>query len=317
MTLLLLWCCLQDPEAKAAAFVDEMRTEDITVRRKALDGILAIGKPAVPALLRALADETPGLKERVDGLVGKFSSKEWKERDEAMRSLVRLGRRAMDFLKSHVEETDAEVLWRVKTALAEIEEQRPRESQLDFVRNASLCLALGQIGEGAAVGPLLKELTRTQSGEVKLRAVEALALLRASVSDTQADEASEEAVKLLASSRDRRERTLLVRSLGRLRSRAAVQPLKSLLEKSERDVYLKRNAMQALVAIGDWSGVAAIVRCLESEDIYLRDATIEVLAPMAGGDQGFDALKEPKENAGALKKFHDWWAGKSGKLWED
>ena len=100
MTLLLLWCCLQDPEAKAAAFVDEMRTEDITVRRKALDGILAIGKPAVPALLRALADETPGLKERVDGLVGKFSSKEWKERDEAMRSLVRLGRRAMDFLKS-------------------------------------------------------------------------------------------------------------------------------------------------------------------------------------------------------------------------
>jgi HEAT repeat protein len=315
--LLALLILLQDPDAKAGALIGDLRTDDAIARRAAVEGLLDLGKACVPAILRTLADETPGLAARVEELVGKLNEKDWKTRDEAMRALSRIGRRAIDFLKPHAENANAEVRWRVKTALAEIEELRPRESALDFARNAALCQVLGLVADPQAVKPLSKQLLESGSADVRLRAGEALGLLRSAMTDADADEACEELIKLLGASKDRRERSLIVKTMGLLRSASAVKPLSSLVEsKAERDVHLKRNAMAALAAISDAGGLAAVVRALESEDVYLRDAASCVLAPLIG-ETGFDPRLEVKANADAVKKAKAWWAKKFGKSWEE
>ncbi len=317
LLLCALVCALQDPDAKAAATIDELRADDIAVRRKAIEALIELGKTAVPAILRTLADESPGLPQRVEDLVKKLAAKEWKERDEAMRSLARLGRRAIEFIKKHTDDGDPEVRWRVKTSLAEIEEMKGRESTLDFTRNAALCQVLGQIGDGRAVKPLLKEMLGSGSPDVRLRAGEALGLLRASLSSADADEACDEAIRLLSASKDRRERALLVKTMGLLRSKAAVRPLTGLVDdKAERDVHLKRNAMAALAIIGEADGLAAVVRSLDSDDVYLREAAYEILKPLAG-DGGFDPRLDAKANAEAIKKCRAWWSKKSGKDWQE
>jgi HEAT repeat protein len=318
IALLAALALLQEPDTKAAALIDDLRTDDAAVRRRSVDGLIELGKDAVGAILRVLADESPGLQARVGDLVKQLASKEWKQRDEAMRSLIRLGRRAIDFLKTHAENADPEVAWRVKTALAEIEEMKPRENALDHARNAALCHVLGLVGDERAVEPLLWQLTKIQNAEVKLRAAQALGLLRAVMNDAQAEKAGDEVVATLSGGRDRRERALLVKTLGLLRAKGAVQQLRTLVEeRSERDIHIKKNAMASLAAIGDPDGFASIVKALAADDAYLREAALSVLAPLTGGDLAFDPRRDAKENAEAIAAFKAWWSRKFSKEWKD
>jgi HEAT repeat protein len=314
---ILLLALAQTADEKASALIDQLRNDDAAARRKALDALVEIGKPAVPAILRTLAEEAPDLPAKVEGLVKKLAAKEWKERDEAMKGLARIGRRAVDSLKPHADVADPEVAWRVRTALAEIEEGRPREVAMDHLRNAALCEALGFLGEGSAAAPLVKELSGSPSAEVRLRAAEALGRLRATMGGAQADEAAEKVVEFLGSGQttDRRARSSLVKTLGLLRSAAAVKALSAML-RDDRDLHVKRLAMIALMAIGDAAGAQAVVKALESEDPYLREAAMTVLSGPAGGTHGFDPRKDAAGNAEALGKFRAWWEKAHRKTWE-
>jgi HEAT repeat protein len=84
-----------------------------------------------------------------------------------------------------------------------------------------------------------------------------------------------------------------------------------------KDVHLKRAAMRALMAIGETRGVAAVVRALESDDVYVRDAAVQVLAEAAGDDFGLD----PRVAAGAqrerIEAARAWWEKKYHGEWEE
>jgi HEAT repeat protein len=88
-------------------------------------------------------------------------------------------------------------------------------------------------------------------------------------------------------------------------------------EGERRDVHLKRAMMRALAAIDDARGTAAIVRALASDDVYLRDAAIEVLAEAAGQDFGLDARQAPEAAAEKIQAARQWWSKKYGKEWAE
>ncbi len=325
LTLLLsaLAFAQSDDEKKILALIEDLKVEDAAARRRALEGLRDRGKAAAPLMLAVLADERPGLEGQIDDLVVKLASADWKARDAAHKGLVRLGRHARARLQSHEAAPDAEVAWRVKAALAEIEEKERDEATYEYLRNAGLCEALGALEEAKAA-PLLARLVDAAPTAnpaladaqftMRARAAEALGRLRASLSQEQADAAAEKTVELAQGTRDRRLGVPLLQTLGRLKSGVAVTPLLSYVKDAERkDVHLKHAAMRALAAIDDPRGVAGIVAQLASDDVYLRYGAVEVLGE-AGADFGIDPRSAPDDKAKAARA---WWEKRYGKDWQD
>jgi HEAT repeat protein len=308
---------LQDDIEKA---VEALKTEDAAQRRGALEGLLKRGAAAVPPALRALEGASPAAPERIAALLRQLASKGWKERDEAMQALVRLGRSAKAGLEAVPAEGDPEVVWRVKAALAEIQERAGREDLLEELRNAALCEFLGEAGDARAVGPLLRVLSAPggeSRPELKLRAADALGKLAGRLAAAQSEDAAERVLALLEKTPSPLQKGLLIRVLGRLRSPACVRPLSALLaDRSEKNLHLKRACLAALAQTGDAAALRAVIETLGSADPYLRQAAAAALDEASGAPSGFDPRLTAEENREAVAKLQAWWTKKFNRAWE-
>ncbi|HVE42781.1 MAG TPA: HEAT repeat domain-containing protein [Planctomycetota bacterium] len=308
-------------QADVDKLLERLRTEDAGERRRAQAELIRLGAEAVPAMLRTLESASPRPEEEVTRLVKRLESPRWKERSEATEALVRLGRAAIPVLEAKVAAADPEAAWRLKSAIAEIREKAGQDEQLEEYRAAALCDALGQAGDGRAVVPLLKLLEADAPEKripLKLRASQALGLLRATMSAGQAEEAADRILQQLERITSPLEKAMLFQTLGRLGAASAVRPLAALLsDRSEKNVHLKRSAMAALAAIGQARGVHAIVDALTADDVYVRQGAAALLQELAGDLFGFDPRATPDENQSAIEKFKSWGASKYGKDWNN
>lgn len=315
LLLLLLLSPLQD---RVEGIIDRLGGEDPAVRARAYTELAGLGAEGVAAALRALEGTGEGDGAGVERLVAQLRSKHWRERDRAMRALARMGTAARPFLEKHAGSPEPEVAWRVKIALARIEEGAEAESKGRDQRVAALCEFLGDSGDGRAVEVLLRVLG-TGEGEVteaRLRAAEGLALLRAKMDDATALKVAGRVLALVEGSRLAQVRSRLIRTLGGLRVRVAVHPLVRLLEdRSEPDAHLKRTCIAALAATGDPDGLRAVVKALESEEVYVREAASVFLSELVKEPFGFDPRANAKANAEAVSKYRAWWAKKFGREW--
>lgn len=293
--------------------ISRLKTDSAAERRRVMEEICKQGVQAIPAALRVLENAQAGIPEQVASWVRQLSSRNWKEREEASRSLVRLGRFAKPALMEHENAADPEVAWRVRAVMAEITEKAGRDEQLDDVRNAALCEFLGEAGDVSCVKPLLK-LLATGNPPVRLRAAEALGKLRRHMEPAPAEEAAEKILEMLGNARLPAHRTLLLRALGRLKAAAGVRPLAALLtDRSEKNLFVKQACMAALVEGGDERGFRAVIETLASDDVYLRQSAAALLTEATGQAFGYDPCAA--ENREAIAKFKGWWGKKHGKEW--
>jgi HEAT repeat protein len=236
-----------------------------------------------------------------------LGSDAWTERDRALRELCALGRTAREALAKRTGEADPEVAWRVRAALAEIEERAVRDERLDELRDGALADLLGELGDPRGAAPLLALLRdgpAERRTDAKIRAATALGKLRAGLSDAQAEEVAERALGLLGDASEPRERAVLVRALGRLRAPAGLRPLAALLaNRSEKDVHLRAEALRALAQSSDPAALRAVVEAIDADDPWVRGAAAAALAALAG---------EPVDAAGARA----WWSKRFGKPWD-
>lgn len=298
----------------------KLRTEDAAERRRIQAELAALGPSAVPAMIRALESASPRPEEEVARLVKRLGSQSWKERSEATEALVRLGRTAVPVLEARIAGADSEAAWRLRSAVSEIREKAGQDEQLEEIRAAALCDLLGQAGDGRAVAPMLQLLAADgpeKRLQLKLRACQALGLLRAAMSAAQADDAADRVLQVLERIPGPLDKAMLLQSLGRLGVPAAARPLAALLaDRSEKNVHLKRSCMAALAAMGHARGVRAIVDALGADDVYVRQGAGAVLEALAGESFGFDPRVPASENQAAIDKYRTWGAAKYGKAWE-
>ncbi|MBV8879688.1 MAG: HEAT repeat domain-containing protein, partial [Planctomycetaceae bacterium] len=174
---------------------------------------------------------------------------------------------------------------------------------------------------GRAVAPLLRLLAADAPGKrtaLKVRACQALGLLRAAMAAGQAEEAADRVLQVLERAPGPLEKGLLIRTLGALGTPGSVRPLAALLsDRSEKNVHLKRSCISALAAIGQARGVRALVEALGSEEVYVRQSAIAALEGPAGGAFGYDPRAGAEENREALARFRDWGASKYGSSWQE
>lgn len=316
----LLVCCglLQ---GDGAALVERLRSEDAAERRGVESALLKLGAPAAKAAAAALTAPAADPAARVAELVKSLSAAAWSERDRAMRDLGKLGPAARTSLLRYAETADPEGAWRARAALGELGERAPREEALAAVRDAALCRLLGELGGAEAAPALLKVLGEPAAearADVRLRAAEALGKLQPSLTPAQAEAAAEHALALLERARDPRDRGVLLRTLGRLRSASAARPLAALADdRSEKNLLVRRAALAALGGSGDARSQRAVVEALGSEEAYLREAAAAALERAAGESFGFDPAAPPGANEGPIAKARAWWSKTHGKPWAE
>jgi HEAT repeat protein len=319
---LALLCLFQNAPAPddPAALVEKLRTEDASERRKAESSLLRLGAPGAAAAAKALVAAPADPAARVAELAVSLAAAAWKDRDRAMRDLARLGPPARAALLKHAESADPEVAWRVRAALAELGERAPREEALAALRDAALCRLLGELGGPEAAAALLRVASEPPGeprAEPRLRALEALGKIRGLLSKAQAEETAERALAYLEKTPGARERGVLLRAIGRLKSTSAVRPLAALAEdRGEKNLHVRRAALAALAAAGDGDSTRAIVEALASDEPYVREAAAAALERIAGEVFGFDAAALPATSRGAVDKARAWWSTKYGKPWE-
>ena len=302
------------------ALLERLRTDDAVARRQAQIALAGRGAEAVPDLLRALESASPRPEEEIARLVKKLESVSWKERNAATEALVKLGRSAVAPLEARIGAADPEVAWRLRAAMAEIQEKAGRDEQAEEIRAAAICDVLGQTGDARAVAPLLKLLSADAPSKrvaLKVRACQALGLLRDGMQASQAEEAADRVLQVLERSPGALEKALLIKTLGRLKAAGAARPLAALLsDRSEKNAHLKRCCVTALAALGDARGLRARVDALASDDVYVRQAAGAALEELAGDAYGYDPRRDPDESREAAGKFRRWGAEKYGKDWE-
>jgi hypothetical protein len=319
---LLVVLLLQSPASDPASAVERLRSLEAAVRRAAEKELSEAGARAAPWLRKALAREGEPIEPRVDALVRRLASTAWKERDDATRALVRLGRAARPRLQAHENAPDVEVAWRVKSILAELKELEPAEILAAAHADAAACRLLGAAGDASSAALILEAAQRADAAppeaalDLRQSAVGALADLRASLSDEQAAQAAEEGVKLLREPRTRRTVSVALRSLGRLKSPSGVAPIAALLaDPAVRDLHLKRAALAALAAIDRPESTRLVLGGASSAEPYVREAALQVLASMGAPAEGIEAAAgPPSEDESA--RLRAWWEKKHGQPWD-
>ncbi len=287
-------------ESDGTTLLERLRSFDAGVRAAAERELAAAGSKAVPDLRRALKRDSDPIDPRVDALVRKLSAASWKERDEAARALVQLGRAAAPRLATHENSTDVEVAWRVKSILAELKEREPGEAAGTAYADAAACRLLAAAGDGGSAEFILGALRGTAAApaeaalDLRLSVLGALADLRPSLTAEQAERAAEEGFRLLAEPRHRRTTGFVLKSLGRLKSPSAIRPMAALLEDaSVRDLHVKRQALAALAALGSRESIRPVIDALDSPEPYVREAALEALKSTGLPDPQYDPASGP------------------------
>ena len=318
MNTLLFFVLLFPVQEDIDSVIRRLGSEDPAKRGTAYGELVRLGPKAIPAAFRALDGAGEEGARDVERWVKQLRSRQWRKRDEAMRALAGMGTPARTLLEKLAESPEPEVAWRIRIALARIEEGAGAETAGRDHRRGALCEFLGESGDPRAVAVLLRvvgekeeELTDTQ-----LRAVEGLGRLRETMDEKTARDAATLVLGLVERVRMVRTRARLIRVLGGLRASLAVRPLVRFLDdRSERDTHLKRTCIAALAAVGDHAGIRAIVDALGSEEVYVREAASVFLKDLAKDDFGFDSRATPEQNGPAVKKYREWWSNRFGLPW--
>jgi HEAT repeat protein len=302
----------QEPPA-----VDRARSVDPAVRRRAVEDLVQKGPAALGEILAVLQGQAASPEEAVRSASSRLGSRSWKERTTAQADLVSLGRRALPHLEPLLASADPEVAWRAQEAADEIRSRETDESRLEDQRAEALCEALGRIGDPAAVPALESALgagSPAERIEVRVRAAEALAVLRGRLTEAQAASAAERTLAVIEVCVQPGPKARLLRALGAFRVPSALRPLEALAQdRGERNLHLRRSALAGLAAAGTGPALRAVARALESETPYLRQAASALLEEAAGRSFGFDPLAGAEANREALQKVHQW--GKSLPGW--
>ncbi len=303
----------EETEIRKAA--EKLTSSDPTERLAGEEFLRKAGAKAVMVLVGILQNEHGGMRDQVAELVRTLADRDWKKRDGAMRALVALGRHALKALQEHENASDPEVAWRVRAAIAKIQEQAAQDEKEELALQAAVARILGELDDARAVPALLSGLG-SRSLDLRRAAAQAGATLRKHLTSDQADVAAEAALELYSNPALVQQRAGLLRDLAALRSPLAVKPLTQLLrDRSERNSSLKRNAMATLVAIGTPEARRAVIQSLEDEDPYVRQGAFRLLEGAAGEGFGFDPRLSAGENREALSRFRDWWERSSGAKW--
>jgi HEAT repeat protein len=312
--------------APAAAAVTALRTsEDIEVRVRAakiLDAIHWIS-PEDTAKIEGLISKyvgEPGANEasgeqtaKIDELIKKLSSEDYKTREEATKSLIEIGRPALSAVEKLKTSEDAEVKTRAEQIAAEII-KKSQDLEAEVIKQ------MKEIKQ--AVFYLIDRLsTGTTDPQREVKIAEILSgLLNLSSGDNEGDGIvirgqGQGGVVVIA-----RLKVLGQKGKGRIiingkevtetesikKGAHPAEVLTAILKDQEQNSELRARAARALAARGDKCAVMSLVNVLSDLKGKLQLSTAETLRKLTGEKFGPFENSTPEESAKSVEEWKGW-----------
>ncbi|MHC4606184.1 MAG: HEAT repeat domain-containing protein, partial [Planctomycetota bacterium] len=178
--------------------------------------------------------------------------------------------------------------------------------------DALICEILAAIGDRRCVPDLMLALG-SEDRRVRIAAASALAARRNLLEKKRVAEVAGKIAEMAVREKDASREGLLVAALGKLGAPETVDLLAQIaLDPRKRNVQVHRAAVFALGATGTKEALEYVLRALESESAFVRDAALSVLEKAAGTGHGFDPRKDPSEQPEPMVKFRKWFDDKYG-----
>lgn len=246
-------------ERNVRGLVLALKHRDPAVAYEAVEALGEIGDPAAAGPL-------------TEALTGdKYSGLRWK----AAEALTQIGTESVPYLINALENPDEDVRWKAAISLGEIGDRRAIDPLISllgdedrFVRSRA-AYALGIMGE-LVIQPLAEVLSTEKNPDLRLGAVMALGRIQAdpatrllirATTDSSGDVRQEAMTALAATGREgllvlldalkfaeKREKINIIRVLGEIGSKDAIEPLMQLLETADADA--RPLIIQAIADLG-------------------------------------------------------------------
>lgn len=246
-------------ERNVRGLVLALKHRDPAVAYEAVEALGEIGDPAAAGPL-------------TEALTGdKYSGLRWK----AAEALTQIGTESVPYLINALENPDEDVRWKAAISLGEIGDRRAIDPLISllgdedrFVRSRA-AYALGIMGE-QVIQPLAEVLSTEKNPDLRLGAVMALGRIQAdpatrllirATTDSSGDVRQEAMTALAATGREgllvlldalkfaeKREKINIIRVLGEIGSKDAIEPLMQLLETADADA--RPLIIQAIADLG-------------------------------------------------------------------
>ena len=246
-------------ERNVRGLVLALKHRDPAVAYEAVEALGEIGDPAAAGPL-------------TEALTGdKYSGLRWK----AAEALTQIGTESVPYLINALENPDEDVRWKAAISLGEIGDRRAIDPLINllgdedrFVRSRA-AYALGIMGE-LVIQPLAEVLSTEKNPDLRLGAVMALGRIQAdpatrllirATTDSSGDVRQEAMTALAATGREgllvlldalkfaeKREKINIIRVLGEIGSKDAIEPLMQLLETADADA--RPLIIQAIADLG-------------------------------------------------------------------
>jgi HEAT repeat protein len=260
---------------------------EITSRpNEALETLIAIGRPAVPALMAALKAKDAEVRADAAQALGGIQDA------RAVAPLVS----ALRDEDMNVRERAAETLGKINDAgTVKLVTAALRDSGTDYSVRRNIVEALRKIDNSLAIEPLIVAM-KDSDWRVRLAATQELARR----------EDSRVIVSMIAALADEQVevRSEAAKSLGKTGNPRAVEPLIAAL--NDKAAYVRYEAMLALGKIKDTRAVEPLIASLNDKvvaDKFIRETATVVLRMITGQNLGEDP-----------DKWQKWWSQNKGKL---
>jgi HEAT repeat protein len=250
----------KDPDltaAQVAKAIATMRSKDYATRSKGMDELIAIGKPAVPALIQRLRDKEMDMRWNAVHVLG----------------YIRDPQSLPGVIERVLVDEDVHTRWRAIWAVGQVDDGTAADKLLPYLQSKNktgrwrAAVALAVMGRKEAV-PVLHEGLKSSDTWVQWEAANGLG----TVHDENSVPLLIEALK--SKSRDVVQEAAL--TLGRIGDARAVGALTAALQHSEREVRWR--AALALGEIGDARALASLQDRLKTErEKFVRENVQEAI----------------------------------------
>jgi HEAT repeat protein len=246
------------------ALIKELSSYGMDTRKNAAISLALIGsKAAVPALLKALAEEKNEEASATLATCLYFLGSE-----EGILGLMRM---LIEAKNEHVREDAASVLGKIGSATA-LPSLVTALTEDEFANvRAEAAIALGEIGSDMALPNLLAALMEDKAADVRSAAAWALG-------EIGSENAISDLLKALTHEEYDVDRSVVAEALGSIGSEVSVPALIKLLEE-DMDRYVRKSSVIALGKIKSEAALLSLLKVLhEDKNVWVKEAAVEVLS---------------------------------------
>lgn len=290
--------------AKIEYIADKLQVATDKERQKSIEDLVRVGKVCLPLVNAMLLEEDPELSNRMDALIKQLGDNDPAKRNEAHKSLVDLGLKALAQVTAATKNPDGEIAYRCINIKMTIEETAVQAVAMRTKQFTALIEVVKALRDPSSL-PALEKCSKDNELYMRQTATEALAAF--------ADPSSLDALVSRLQDEDVCIRILAGSGIIAIKSDAARAKTIAMLLDPKENTYLRRLAALGLMNTGEKKHIGDLIKVLDDQSFVVRYSAFQAFQTLAATTENFhyeymgDDEASIAARAKAIELIREWW----------